>query len=235
MKYLLLTLSLFILTNSARAQLTVYDPANHAENILSAIRTLQSNLNEAKMIINQIKDLTKLDLNLQSDFAESLHALFTEMGKVHGLMQDLATLDSKFEELYKDFNNDPSAVALKVMRTALEEALDESREMMRGAAHTGALVLENLPKAQAHMDTLLTESSLAIGNLQAQQTGNQLIGSVNSNILHLNALLANYSQAHMSYLQRLNSDEAAVQNRMDHVLRGASSTSSATPAKLQPY
>ena len=41
----------------ARAQLTVFDPANHVENALQTAHQLQSLTNEAQMLINQAREL----------------------------------------------------------------------------------------------------------------------------------------------------------------------------------
>ena len=52
----------------ASAQLSVFDPSNYAQNLLTAARTLQqvnqqiqSLQNEAQMLINQGKNLTRID------------------------------------------------------------------------------------------------------------------------------------------------------------------------------
>lgn len=220
----------------------VIDVSNLAQNILSAVRALQSNLNEAKMIVNQIKqlendfkNLTDLNFSIGNDYSAQLHDLFSEMGAVQGLMQDLINLQTKFEQLYPELNNDPSAVPSVVMSQILNDALDESRQMMLGAARTGAKVLENLPKTESQLDELLVKSENAVGNLSALQSGNQISATISSNIMNLNALMANYAQAHMSHLQKLNTEQAAVENRLQHVLRGIDNPPSAAKVNRNPF
>lgn len=220
----------------------VIDVSNLAQNILSAVRALQSNLNEAKMIVNQIKqlendfkNLTDLDFSIGNDYSAQLHDLFTEMGAVQGLMQDLINLQSNFEQLYPEFNTNPSAVSSATMSQVLNDALNESRQMMLGAARTGAKVLENLPKTESQLDELLVKSENAVGNLSAAQAGNQISATISSNIMNLNALMANYSQAHMSHLQKLNTEQAAVENRLQHVLRGIDDAPTAAKVNRNPF
>ena len=49
----------------ASAQWVVFDPGNFSQNILTAIRTLQSNVNEASQIANQIQQINNQIHNLQ--------------------------------------------------------------------------------------------------------------------------------------------------------------------------
>ena len=64
------TATLFCLAYGVhRAQaggLPVFDAANLTQNILTAIRTLQSNMNEAQQIVNQMQSLENEFLNLES-------------------------------------------------------------------------------------------------------------------------------------------------------------------------
>lgn len=126
-------------------------------------------------------------------------------------------------------------VASITMSEVLNEALNESRNMMLGAAKTGARVLENLPKTEQQLDRLLVASENSAGNLSAVQAGNQISATISANIMSLNALMANYSQAHMSYLQKTNTEEAAIGNRMQHVLRGIDAASNTSKVGRNPF
>ena len=226
----------------AQAGIPVIDGSNLAQNILAAVRAFQSNLNEAKMIVHQVKqlendfkNLTEMDFSIGDEYSEQLHELFYEVGSVQGIMQNIINLQSEFEVLYPDFNNQYSPVASITMSEVLNEALNESRNMMLGAAKTGARVLENLPKTEQQLDRLLVASENSAGNLSAVQAGNQISATISANIMSLNALMANYSQAHMSYLQKTNTEEAAIGNRMQHVLRGIDAASNTSKVGRNPF
>ena len=225
----------FLSREALAGGIPVFDGSNLAQNILEATRALRSNLNEARMIQHQVqslqnefRNLTKLDFNILDDYSQSLTRLFEQMGSVHGLMQNLSTLEARFDELYPEFNNEPEQVELERASEAMNEALDESRRMMLGAAKTGAQVLENLPQSEAHLEELLASSSSSVGILQATQAGNQINAEVASNLQHLNAMLANYVQAHMAYMQRQNTEEALEINW------AAASKNAQIPAEVEP-
>ena len=207
--------------------IVVFDPTNMSQNVLQALRALDSNVNEARMIANQIislsneaKNLTSLPYDIIEDFSGQFSNLFTTVGSINGLMQNLSTLQSRFEELYPDFANQWDPVSRQSMAEDIKRQLSATRETMLGAAKTGAQVLDSLPQTQAQLEKLMADSQGAAGILQATQAGNQIAGSVAGQLLSLNTQLAAYSQAHMSLLMEMNSSNAAARNRMDHVLDG---------------
>ena len=210
--------------NVSFASIPVIDGGNLAQNILTALQTLQSNLNEATMIVNQIQqiehqilNLTELDFSIGEEFSEQLHDLFSQVGEVQGLMQDLGSLQADFEELYPELNEEELADGERVSEL-INNALNESRSMMLGAAKTGARVLEDMPKTQSQLDRLLSASESSVGNLQAIQAGNQISATVSSNIMSLTTMFSTYAQAHMSFMQRINLDAAVSENRRKHAL-----------------
>lgn len=209
----------FLSKDALAGGIPVFDGSNLAQNILEATRALRSNLNEVRMIQHQVqslqnefRNLTKLDFNILEDYSQSLTRLFEQMGSVHGLMQNLSTLEARFDELYPEFNNEPEVVDRERAVQTLNRSLDESRRMMLGAAKTGAQVLENLPQSEAHLEELMSSSQGAVGILQATQAGNQINAEIASNLINLSAMLGNYIQAHMSAMQHDNSQEALDMN-----------------------
>lgn len=206
-----------------------------AQNILTAIRTLQSNINEAKMILNQVKDLTKLPTTIKNEFNENLHDLFTQVGEIQGLMQDLSTLQMKFEELYPDFTKETSYITNGRLSEVLNTALDESRKSMLGAAKTGAQVLENSRNSQEQLDRLISASHSAVGNLQTQQAGNEITAVVASNLINLNSLLSTATQAQITFQQGLNTEKAAAINRMQHIKDEIRELPEAPPVPMDPF
>ena len=223
--FLGLTLCLTLATPT-EAQFTVYDPANHAENILSALRQLKSNLNEARMIANQVRslahevrNLTKLPFDIIADFNGEFSDLFSTMGTINGMMQNLETLESEFEKLFPDFLSQSGPEPRASIAEDIKIQIANTREVMLGAAKTGAQVLENLPKTKEELAKLMSDSQGAVGILQATQAGNQIAGTISGNLIQLNAQVATYTQAHTAYLMEINSASAAAKNRMDHVLK----------------
>jgi len=76
----------------AKAQLSVFDPSNYAQNLLTAARTLtqinnqiQSLQNEASMLINQAKNLSRIDFPQLDALRQALSAIDTLMGQATGI------------------------------------------------------------------------------------------------------------------------------------------------------
>ena len=226
--YMISLLTIFLTPiSTTQAQWVVIDPANLVQNVLQAIRMLQSNLNEVQMIANQvqqlandIRNLEKLPYNIVDEYTAQFEELFAAVGSVHGLMQDLSSLHSRFDDLYPDFNESFSPIPGATVSQKANEWLNESRQMMLAASITGAKVLEDIPKTHERLDKLLVDSSNAVGILQAAQAGNQIAATVAGNITNLSAQLASYTQAHSSFLMQINAGAAAGKNRLDHVLDG---------------
>ena len=203
----------------------VIDVSNLSQNILTAIQTLQSNINEAKQIANQIQSLENEFRNLESlefstvdDYRLQFQALFEAIGRVNGLMNDYADLERRFEDTYPNWNRSEESLPSEVISEKARDWLDKSRESILGASLTGAKVLENLPDTQAKLEELVQNSQDAVGILQATQAGNQIAAQIAGNLSNLNSQLAKYSEAHMSYLLQMEQEDAATRNRMDHVL-----------------
>lgn len=234
-------LAVIIPTRKAAA-FVVFDPSNFAQNILSAIRALISNLNEARMIANQVislsndaKNLTSLPFDIVQEFSSQFNDLFSAVGSVDGLMQNLSTLQSRFENLYPDFTEIYDPVGRSSMAADVEKWIKTTREMVLGASKTGAQVLQNLPSTQAQLEHLMSDSQGAVGILQATQAGNQIAGTISGNLINLNAQLATYTQAHTAFLMQMNGAASAAKNRMNHVLDGWGQPYQGNPLPENPF
>lgn len=218
----------------------VYDPTNHAQNILSAIRTLKSNINEALMIKHQLKSLAnefenlkKLDFSIVDEFANQMNDLFEVTGTINGLMQEFSSLQSEFDKLYPNFG-DLIGIDAKELAKQATEWLEHSRDTILGASKTGAKVLENLPRSQAQLEGLLAQSQGAAGILQAAQAGNQLSAAIAGNLQTLNAQLATYSQAHMSFMMQQQAAQTAVAARNREIMKGWGERKTFSKAPVRP-
>lgn len=217
--------SLMIGVSTTANAITVYDPTNHVQNILTALRTLKSNINEALMIQNQIKSLAnefenlkKLDFSIADDFTQQMQDLFQVTGSINGLMQDFTTLQSQFEALYPDFEQQ-TGIQSQALAAQSREWLRTSRETILSASQVGSRVLNDLPRSQAQVDELIAQSQGAAGALQAAQAGNQIAANIAGNLQSLNAQIATYSQAHMSYLAQYQASKASQAARSRDAMR----------------
>jgi P-type conjugative transfer protein TrbJ len=219
----------------ARGVIPVFDPSNFSQNILTAIQTLQSNINEAQMIVNQLRNLEALPDDIIGAFDDQLGDLFEIMGTINGLMQDLASLERRFEELYPSFHTSAGVIPRRSLAEESTKWIEHTRAMMLGAAKTGAQVLANLPDRKRQLEDLMGSSQAAVGILQAAQAGNQIAATVSGNLIELNAQLAAYVQAHTAVLMEINESVSASKNRMNYVLEEWEKPYSGNPIEENPF
>ena len=100
-------MGLTMTSTPAHAQLTVFDPSNYSQNILTAARTLQqinnqiqSLQNEANMLINQAKNLTRIDFPELQALTQTLQQVDRLMGQAQGIQFQVSGLDQRFRQLF---------------------------------------------------------------------------------------------------------------------------------------
>lgn len=177
----------------------VYDPQNHAENIISAARALEqinnqitSLQNEAQMLINQARNLTSLPYSALQDLQQSVQRTQQLLGEAQRIAYDVQAIDQAFQTDYG-----PASL------TATDQALvDGARERwqttvggLQDAMRVQAGVVGNLDTNRAQMSALIGESQGATGALQATQVGNQLLALQSQQISDLTALMAAQGRA----------------------------------------
>jgi len=94
-------------SSPARAQFTVFDPSNYTQNLLTAARTLQqvnnqirSLQNEATMLLNQAKNLERIDFPELRQLDGALQQIDRLMSQAQGLGFDASGLDQRFARLF---------------------------------------------------------------------------------------------------------------------------------------
>src|SRR3546814_17506165 len=87
-----LVMGVTVPSTPARAQFTVFDPSNYSQNLLTAARTLQqvnnqiqSLQNEATMLINQAKNLSRIDFPQLQAITQNLQQIDRLMGQAQAI------------------------------------------------------------------------------------------------------------------------------------------------------
>ncbi|WP_323809715.1 P-type conjugative transfer protein TrbJ [Sphingobium baderi] len=164
----------------AQAQISVFDPSNYAQNILTAARTLQQVnqqirqlQNEAQMLVNMGKNLSRIDFPQLDALQQKLAQIDRLMGQAQGIDFRVDQLDDRFRSLFpQDF-----ATALRTdqrvqgARGRLEASMDAFRQTMTVQAQ----VVENVRDDTQALADIVSRSQGAEGSLQAQQATNQLL------------------------------------------------------------
>jgi len=173
----------FAQTPAANAQFfggIVYDPTNYAQNFRTAvhnysqlIRQAQQLRNEANMLINQAKHLSKLDVN--------------SVNELNHILGEIAYLNTQAENVAYEVNRTRQLVQQHYPEDYLNMSEDEvlaqaeTQWKMSQRAYNEAMVMqskmvESLESDRVILNQLMNSSHGAIGELQATQSTNQLMG-----------------------------------------------------------
>ena len=202
------------LTKPAHA-ITVFDPWNYKENLLTAIRSLEEINNQVKQLTNEAQLLMKMDLNLEQlgssvagDLQNSMGEIKSLLDQANGLALSVTETDAKLKDLFPDdyaeaLTNDQSLAQAKSRWTETLSAFKRSMSLE-------AKVVENTTEDGNVLADLLSKSSTAVGNLQVQQAGNELVGlSVKQQLQLQNLLAANQRAQSLERARNLASQEEA--------------------------
>jgi P-type conjugative transfer protein TrbJ len=178
----------------AHAQLTVFDPTNYSQNLLTAARALdQINNqiagleNQAQMLINQARNLAGLPMSVLAPLQAEVARTQQLLGQAQRLAYDVSQIDQAFTTQY-------GAASLSTSDQALVDRAqarwNTSVAGFQDALRVQAGVVGNLPGGKDQMQSLVTSSQGATGALQAAQAGNQLLALQSQQLADIEALLA---------------------------------------------
>lgn len=178
----------------------VYDPQNHAENILTAARTLEQvnnqitqMANEAQMLVNQAQNLSNLPTSIAGELQASLGQVDGLIRDAQGIAYDIAQIDQEFERLFPE--DYAASVSTSQIVQDAQQAWQNAREGFRHSLQVQAEVVGQVRTDAGTLDRLIGESQGAVGNLQAVQAGNQLTALAAKQSMQLQSLLAASTRA----------------------------------------
>lgn len=198
-------LALLITAAPASAQFgggIVYDPANHAENIITAARSIEQIENQIRQLANEIEMLENMARNLETLPVEVAEAIIRErvrriqelMRQAEGVGYGVQEVERNYEEIYpENYGAEPPVH---------DELVDDARERWRysRAAYkqtllVSATALQDNETDAAAIATLVEESQSAIGNLQAVQAGNQIEALQTQQLIQIESVMAAHYRA----------------------------------------
>ena len=200
----------------ASAQLSVFDPSNYAQNLLTAARTLQqvnnqiqSLQNEAQMLINQGKNLTRIDFPQLQQLQQRLQQIDQLMGQAQGIDFRVDQLDEKFRQLFPD--SFPQAQTRDQQIAAAKQRLDNEMAAFRHAMTVQSSIAENVRDDAQTLKGIVDKSQGAEGSLQAQQATNQLLALATKQQFQIQNLMA--AQFRTQSLEAARRDQSAREAR----------------------
>jgi type IV secretion system protein TrbJ len=174
---LLMTLTV---TRPAQAQWVVTDPVNLVQNILTAMRTLNTVNNqvrqlenEAQMLRDAARNLQRLDMNTLNRLRATLATTDRLFDEAQGLAFDVTRSLDEFERLYPaEYAEAVTSVQLNSDRL---ERWTYSRDALATAMAVQAQARQNFENDEDVLADLVSSSQAAEGALQATQATNQLL------------------------------------------------------------
>jgi P-type conjugative transfer protein TrbJ len=183
----------------ASAQMTVFDPSNYSQNLLTAARTLEqvnnqilSLQNEAQMLINQARHLTSLPYSSLQQLQQSIGRTRQLLGQAQNIAYDVQQIDRAFSTTYAPASENQSAQSLIAnARTRWENSVAGLQDALR----IQATVVGNLDTNRSELSALVDASQGAAGALEAAQAGNQLVALQAQQLADLTATVAAQGRA----------------------------------------
>lgn len=184
----------------AHAQLTVFDPNNYVQNVLTAARELQQITNEITMLqnqatslINQARNLQNLNFSSLSSIDQSINQTTSLLGQAQRVTYDVNSINNTFSSTYPaSYSTSTSSTQLMGdAQSRWQNALAAYQDAMRVQAG----VVQNLNSTHTQIDALVGASQSATGALQATQSGNQLIALLTKQIADLTAVMTAIARA----------------------------------------
>jgi P-type conjugative transfer protein TrbJ len=194
------TLTFVVATIPAHAQMTVFDPSNYSQNMLTAARALQqvnngiqSLQNQATSLLNQARNLTSLPYSSLAQLQQSISQTQQLLGQAQRIGYDVNTIDQAFARTYPQSYVAPTSSQQLLMdaQTRWQNSLAGFQDTMRVQAG----VVQNLDSTRLQISELVSSSQSAAGALQATQSGNQLLALQTSQLADLTAVMASIARA----------------------------------------
>jgi type IV secretion system protein TrbJ len=182
-----------MLANPVQA-LTVFDPWNYSQNILTAARTLQEInqqitqlQNEAQMLINEARNLASLPFSSLQQLQQSVQKTQALLQQAQNIAFDVNQIDQAFLSTYG--NASLSATDQQLVAQA-RERWQNTVGGLQDAMRVQAGVVGNIETNRTQMSALVGQSQGATGALQATQAGNQLLALQAQQLADLTAVVS---------------------------------------------
>ena len=200
----------------------VYDPTNHAENLLTAARTLEQInnqlaqlQNEAQMLLNQARNLASLPHSSLGQLQASVQRTQQLLSEAQRIAHAVADIEQAFAE---DYGEAAGTGDFAARVTGARERWRNSVAGFEDALRVQAGVVGNIESARAEMQTLVAQSQGATGALQAAQAGNQLLALQSTQMADLTAAIAAQNRAQALEAARRASAEAQARENLNQFL-----------------
>jgi P-type conjugative transfer protein TrbJ len=183
-----------------QAQLTVFDPANYQQNLLSALRALDAVNNQVRQLQNEAQMLLRMERHLQSlpgsispQLSQVLSATQRQLSSGDAIALKVQETDTAFARLFPNTFAD-TLTSDDILRQS-RARWDETHAAFKRAALLQGQITESTTADSRLVTDILSRSEGSVGALQVAQAGNELTALNVKQALQLQTLLAAQTRA----------------------------------------
>jgi type IV secretion system protein TrbJ len=200
----------------------VLDPTNLIQNTISALKAIESVINEVQMIANQIKQIENMVQNTRTvggvwdqDALPRLARLGQMIEQEQAIAYAMAGMDRIFRDRY------PGYKSLNDWPTAYDRWTRTTLDTLRGTMAAVRLQADDFSDEQRRIQTLTALSDSAEGRMQAIQAGNMLAAEQLQQLAKLRQLMMAQINAQNVYMATVtNRDAQRVATQQEWVKNG---------------
>ncbi|MBR1177107.1 P-type conjugative transfer protein TrbJ [Bradyrhizobium sp. KB893862 SZCCT0404] len=217
----MVALSFVIALNGSQrlgAQVVVFDPSNYSQNLLTAARTLEqinnqvrSLQNQTQSLLNQAKNLTSLPTSVVGQLSSNINEMNGLISQAKNVSFDVQKAQQDFERLYP--RQYAAAISSDKMVQDATSRWDNSYDGLKQSLTVQSAIVSGLDQDGQTLRTLMANSSAAVGSLQAQQSGNELLALQIKQSLQTQALMATQARADTLRAAEQQASSAAAKER----------------------
>lgn len=165
---------------SAHAQITVFDPSNYSQTVLTAARTLQQVNNQIQSLQNEAQMLLRLDKNLKGVAFPQLQALLDRLDGIDRLMKQAQSVDFEMDQLEARLKAlyprsfDPASTRDQRLQAA-RARYDASTDALRRTMTVQSGIVQQARDDAEALAEISARSQGAEGALAVGQATNQLL------------------------------------------------------------
>ncbi|MCC8937065.1 P-type conjugative transfer protein TrbJ [Bradyrhizobium sp. Arg68] len=178
----------------------VFDPTNYSQNLLTAARALEqinnqvrSLENQAHSLLNQAKHLASLPTSVIGQLTSTINQMNSLIGEAKNVSFDVQTTQRDFQRIYP--RQYAAAISSDKMVQDATTRWDNSYDGLKQSLTLQSAIVSTLDQDGQTLRTLMSRSSAAVGSLQAQQSGNELLALQIKQSLQAQALMATQARA----------------------------------------
>ena len=204
-----LAIVVLLAPSGAWAQAIVLDLTNLIQNTISALKAVESVINEVQMIANQIKQIENMVQNTSTysgvwdqDALARLNRLGQIIEQEQAIAYSMAGMERVFRERY------PGYRPVTDWATAYDQWTRTTLDTLRGTLSAVRLHADDFTDEQRRIQTLTALSDSAEGRMQALQAGNMLAAEQIQQLAKLRQLMMAQINAQNVYMANVTNRDA---------------------------